>query len=96
MEILKDTNLEVVASAYHLNGRPIHQSAETIGWGLSNLLITSGMVDDIPFNNNRKMIDVLGEYSIGAVTDMLSTFLGIRPIPSDVFGAFCNLTVIIN
>lgn len=92
MKITNDKNLSIVSNFYN-QGKEHQLNANIVGGQLGHELVMSGLIKENPEYWGVRLIDLLGQQTIGAVYRFLSNFLCRKKIPADVFEAFCNLRI---
>lgn len=55
--------------------------------------VDAGLLKEDPDNYGRTVAEAMGELPVSKVASFVSGYLGLKPIPADVFDAFCKLTV---
>ena len=73
--------------------RALPEVPANFGKKFAHACIDAGLLDPDPDNYGRKVSDAMGEIPVAKVAAFVSGYLGLNPIPADVFDAFCNLVV---
>lgn len=84
-----DKYLEQVAAA---KVAPV--DTETVAVDLCKYMINAGIIEDTPEHWGESVLIATGPQYVKDICDLLAGYLGVDRIHTDVFDAFCRLTVV--
>lgn len=73
--------------------RALPEIPADFGRNFCRACVDAGLLKEDPDNYGRTVAEAMGELPVSKVAAFVSGYLGLKPIPADVFDAFCRLTV---